>query len=265
MSPDQRSGKIFQRPTRHDYDNLSTALQSITTEEFVESPTSQLALPFIGYIIAKGDTTDLSDTANNKIIQAGLFRNTAGSSGGGGAAVTNLNDLGDVTISSPSTGQALVYNAGLWVNGIPASASYAATSSFSNNFIVSGSLDISGSLTINGTSYTAATSGTTIFRYTELRDKVIEACHLSVQLEFDFIDKAFEMGNIEGLTKEQLKNFIKARANDKMVELGYKAIYNDIDPNLLKQIEWFGHLTSGKTHQDFFAGRVPSYAKSTNI
>ncbi len=77
------------------------------------------------------------------------------------------------------------------------------------------------------------------------------------------IDKAFEMGNIEGLTKEQLKNYIKARANEKMVELGYKAIYNDIDPNLLKQIEWFGHLTSGKTHQDFFAGRVTSYSKST--
>jgi ribonucleoside-diphosphate reductase beta chain len=97
----------------------------------------------------------------------------------------------------------------------------------------------------------------------ELRDKVIEACHLSVQLEFDFIDKAFEMGNIEGLTKEQLKNFIKARANDKMVELGYKAIYNDIDPNLLKQIEWFGHLTSGKSHTDFFSNRVTNYSKST--
>jgi ribonucleoside-diphosphate reductase beta chain len=96
-----------------------------------------------------------------------------------------------------------------------------------------------------------------------LRTKVSDACHLSVQLEFDFIDKAFEMGNIEGLTKEQLKNFIKARANEKMVELGYKGIYNDIDPNLLKQIEWFGHLTSGKTHQDFFAGRNTSYSKST--
>jgi len=34
-------------------------------------------------------------------------------------------------------------------------------------------------------------------------------------------------------------------------------------PQVLKQIEWFGHLTSGKTHQDFFAGRVTSYAKST--
>jgi ribonucleoside-diphosphate reductase beta chain len=96
----------------------------------------------------------------------------------------------------------------------------------------------------------------------ELRNKIIEACELSVQLEFDFIEKAFEMGDIEGLTKEQLKNFIKARANEKIIELGYNAIYNDIDPNLLKQIEWFGHLTSGKTHQDFFAGRVTNYSKS---
>jgi ribonucleoside-diphosphate reductase beta chain len=96
----------------------------------------------------------------------------------------------------------------------------------------------------------------------ELRNKVVEACEISVKLEYDFIDKAFEMGDIEGLNKEQLKAFIKARANEKMLELGYNSIYNDIDPNLLKQMEWFGHLTSGKTHQDFFAGRVTSYAKS---
>jgi ribonucleoside-diphosphate reductase beta chain len=96
----------------------------------------------------------------------------------------------------------------------------------------------------------------------EMREQVIEACHLSVQLEFDFIDKAFEMGDVEGLNKDQLKNFIKARANEKMIELGYKSIYNDIDPNLLKQMEWFGHLTSGKTQQDFFAGRVTNYSKS---
>jgi ribonucleoside-diphosphate reductase beta chain len=97
----------------------------------------------------------------------------------------------------------------------------------------------------------------------ELRHKIVEACELSVQLEFDFIEKAFEMGGVEGLNKEQLKAFIKARANEKMIELGYNGIYNDVDPNLLKQMEWFGHLTSGKTHQDFFAGRVTNYAKST--
>jgi ribonucleoside-diphosphate reductase beta chain len=92
---------------------------------------------------------------------------------------------------------------------------------------------------------------------------IYEACEISVGLEFDFIEKAFEMGNVKGLNKEQLKNFIKERANQKLIELGYTAIYNDIDPNLLKQMEWFGHLTSGKTHQDFFANRVTDYSKST--
>jgi ribonucleoside-diphosphate reductase beta chain len=96
-----------------------------------------------------------------------------------------------------------------------------------------------------------------------LREAVTEACQLSVQLEFNFIDKAFEMGDIDGLNVNQLKNFIKARANEKMLELGYHAIYNDIDPNLLKQMEWFGHLTGGKSHTDFFSNRVTNYSKST--
>jgi ribonucleoside-diphosphate reductase beta chain len=93
--------------------------------------------------------------------------------------------------------------------------------------------------------------------------QIYDACDISVKLEFDFIDKAFEMGEIEGLNKNQLKNFIKERANQKLIELGYNPLYNDIDPNLLKSMEWFGHLTSGKTHQDFFAGRVTDYSKST--
>jgi len=96
-----------------------------------------------------------------------------------------------------------------------------------------------------------------------LEAQIYDACDLSVKLEFDFIDKAFEMGEIEGLNINQLKNFIKERANQKLIELGYNPLYNDIDPNLLKQMEWFGHLTSGKTHQDFFAGRVTDYSKST--
>jgi len=96
-----------------------------------------------------------------------------------------------------------------------------------------------------------------------MESQIYEACDLSVKLEFDFIDKAFEMGEVKGLNKDQLKNFIKERANQKLIELGYNSLYNDIDPNLLRQMEWFGHLTSGKTHQDFFANRVTDYSKST--
>jgi ribonucleoside-diphosphate reductase beta chain len=96
-----------------------------------------------------------------------------------------------------------------------------------------------------------------------MESQIYDACDISVKLEFDFIDKAFEMGEIEGLNKNQLKNFIKERANQKLIELGYNPLYNDIDPNLLKQMEWFGHLTSGKSHTDFFAQRVTDYSKST--
>jgi ribonucleoside-diphosphate reductase beta chain len=96
----------------------------------------------------------------------------------------------------------------------------------------------------------------------DLRLKVTEACQISVDLEFAFIDKVFEMGNLDNLTKEQLKNFIQARANEKMVELGYKPVYA-IDEKLLDEIAWFGQITSGVEQQDFFAQRPSAYSKST--
>ena len=96
----------------------------------------------------------------------------------------------------------------------------------------------------------------------DLREKIEKACAISVELEFAFIDKVFEMGNLENLTKEQLKNFIYARANEKMVELGYKALF-PVNDDLLEEIAWFGQITSGVEHQDFFAQRPSAYSKST--
>jgi len=96
----------------------------------------------------------------------------------------------------------------------------------------------------------------------DLREKIEKACTISVELEFAFIDKVFEMGNLENLTKEQLKNFIQARANEKMVELGYKALFS-VNDDLLEEIAWFGQITSGVEHQDFFAQRPSAYSKST--
>ena len=95
----------------------------------------------------------------------------------------------------------------------------------------------------------------------DLQEKIEKACAISVELEFAFIDKVFEMGNLENLTKEQLKNFIYARANEKMVELGYKALFS-VNDDLLEEIAWFGQITSGTEMQDFFALRPTSYSKS---
>ena len=95
----------------------------------------------------------------------------------------------------------------------------------------------------------------------DLQERIKVACSISVELEFAFINKVFEMGDLENLTKEQLKNFIYARANEKMVELGYKPLY-DVNDQLLDEIAWFGQITSGVEQQDFFAQRPSSYSKS---
>lgn len=96
----------------------------------------------------------------------------------------------------------------------------------------------------------------------QMAQNIYDACRVSVDLEFDFVQKAFEMGDIPNLTQDQIRNYIKARANNKLEELGYRSIYDDVSDDLLREMEWFAHLTSGNTHQDFFAGRSTNYSKS---
>jgi ribonucleoside-diphosphate reductase beta chain len=90
-----------------------------------------------------------------------------------------------------------------------------------------------------------------------------DAATLALQLEFNFIDKIFEMGDLENLTKDELKNFIKHRVNTKMGDLGLKPLIpsDQIDKGALKQMLWFDAVVAGKQHTDFFASRVTNYAK----
>ena len=95
----------------------------------------------------------------------------------------------------------------------------------------------------------------------ELRASIEEAAKLSLKLELDFIDKVYEMGDLEGCPKYDLVSFIKHRVNTKMGDLGYGAIVNDIDPDSIKRMKWFDSLSAGKQHTDFFASRVTNYSK----
>ena len=55
----------------------------------------------------------------------------------------------------------------------------------------------------------------------ELKDSELEeAALLSLKLELDFIDKVYEMGDLEGCSKYDLVSFIKHRVNTKMGDLG---------------------------------------------
>ena len=53
------------------------------------------------------------------------------------------------------------------------------------------------------------------------------------------------------------------RANQKLIELGYKPLYSDINQELLNQMSWFGSLTRGKSQTDFFHHTVTDYSLST--
>ena len=95
----------------------------------------------------------------------------------------------------------------------------------------------------------------------ELRKSIEEAALLSLKLELDFIDKVYEMGDLEGCSKYDLVSFIKHRVNTKMSDLGYNSIVNGIDQDAVKRMKWFDSLSAGKQHTDFFANRVTNYSK----
>jgi ribonucleoside-diphosphate reductase beta chain len=101
--------------------------------------------------------------------------------------------------------------------------------------------------------------------YPELKDEVQpdieEAANLMVNMELDFIDKMFEMGDLDNMKKDDLKEFIKKRANEKLDELGYLPQFH-YSEDMASNLDWFYPLTGGHTHTDFFAIRPTDYAKA---
>ena len=93
---------------------------------------------------------------------------------------------------------------------------------------------------------------------------ILKAAEAMVELEENYIDKMFEMGDIENLKSNDLKQFIRKRANEKLVELGYanKGNYFSFDGAAASVLDWFYHLTGGLTHTDFFAIRPTDYSKA---
>lgn len=101
----------------------------------------------------------------------------------------------------------------------------------------------------------------------ECQDSIAEAAKLIVKLESNFIDKMFELGDLENMKASDLKEFIKQRANEKLSELGYNPtsggdIHFEYNKKKAANLDWFYHLTGGTTHTDFFAIRSTDYSKA---
>jgi len=77
--------------------------------------------------------------------------------------------------------------------------------------------------------------------------------------EQQIIDRIFSKGKIEGITAEDLQDFVRHRLNECLLALGLEAVY-EVNDN--KIAEWFYKSVSGYTMIDFFNSAGAMYVRS---
>ena len=91
----------------------------------------------------------------------------------------------------------------------------------------------------------------------DFKKEIYQACRDMVELEDRFLDLVFEMGDIDGLTKEEVLQYIRYIADRRLLQLGLKPNYGVKDNPLL----WLDEVL-GVEHQNFFEGRATAYMKA---
>jgi ribonucleoside-diphosphate reductase beta chain len=92
----------------------------------------------------------------------------------------------------------------------------------------------------------------------QMQQDLYRACDKVVTHEDAFIDLAFEMGGVEGLEPEEVKQYIRFIGNRRLTQLGLNPIY-DIEKNPLP---WMDEMLNGIEHMNFFEGRATEYTKA---
>ena len=92
-----------------------------------------------------------------------------------------------------------------------------------------------------------------------MKKELYEACRTIIEHEDAFIDLAFEMGPLEGLTAQEVKDYIRFIANRRLNQLGLDSIYK-VDKNPLT---WLDTMLNAVEHMNFFEGRATEYSKAS--
>lgn len=93
----------------------------------------------------------------------------------------------------------------------------------------------------------------------ELRAEITESCRTIVGYEDAFIDLAFEMGDVEGLTPQDVKNYIRYIGDRRLQQLNLQPIFG-IEKNPLP---WMDVMMNGAEHSNFFETRATEYSKAS--
>jgi ribonucleoside-diphosphate reductase beta chain len=91
----------------------------------------------------------------------------------------------------------------------------------------------------------------------DFKKEIYSVCREMVKLEDKFLDLVFEMGDIVGLTKEEMKEYIRYIADRRLLQLGLKPNFEVSD----NPLTWLDDVL-GVEHQNFFEGRSTTYMKA---
>jgi ribonucleoside-diphosphate reductase beta chain len=91
----------------------------------------------------------------------------------------------------------------------------------------------------------------------ELKGKIYTVAERMVQLEDKFIDLAFGVNQMEGLSAEDVKKYIRYIADRRLISLGLKGVFK-VKKNPLP---WVEEMINAPTHTNFFENRATDYAK----
>ena len=89
-------------------------------------------------------------------------------------------------------------------------------------------------------------------------DDIVDCCKTVVRLEDKFIDLAFEMGSVEGMTAEDIKQYIRYIADWRLGQLELPKIYG-VEKH---PIPWLTEILNGVEHANFFEARATEYSKA---
>jgi ribonucleoside-diphosphate reductase beta chain len=92
----------------------------------------------------------------------------------------------------------------------------------------------------------------------EVKDDITECCRTVVGMEDKFIDLAFEMGPVQGMTADDIKQYIRYIADWRLGQLGLPKIYGVTE----HPIPWLTAILNGVEHANFFEARATEYSKA---
>ncbi len=91
----------------------------------------------------------------------------------------------------------------------------------------------------------------------ETKKRIYDACRAMVLLEDAFIDQAFALGEVDGVTVADAKTYIRYIADRRLLQLGLKPNYG-VKANPFDWLDW---IMNAPTHTNFFEGRSTEYGK----